>query len=462
MAHKHDMDSPSSITSRLQSGLNLIFGAFMMCIISVSHTLQALLHIICEPLQLISLPLHNASRIMLLRLGWSPVFAGMRFANMRLVVTGDHDAVAMSSAQDSVYLPLMNGACKGKPPKMVMGNHQVYADTFMIGYYMHTLNQADGGMVWALWKIFRAVPLGWASWGSGHMFLGFGAERDKKTMQEKIKTFPKREYTNLCFYPEGGLITPVLLNKANTYAEKNGLPVMENVMLPRTVAFTQTVAAFKQICGQEQDIFENEVIFRREGGMQSPKSGIELTPDGDVIDITIGYPKNTPWGRGDLYNMLDLVKYHSEPVDVHMHVRKYKLSDVGSTEKDMINWLYARWVEKDELMRDFKRTGKFHGEDQVKISLSMNRVLKDLALWAPFMAVFCAVIGFGGIRFAYMASTVFYMFMVTGAAVSATMTATIIIWVSGVCAAVVAAMYGFSPLLAVPLGLIPSKVSEAK
>ncbi len=41
-----------------------------------------------------------------------------------------------------------------------------------MSYHMHANNRADGTMMWAIWKTFLFIPLGWSSYMAGHIFLG--------------------------------------------------------------------------------------------------------------------------------------------------------------------------------------------------------------------------------------------------------------------------------------------------
>ena len=45
---------------------------------------------------------------------------------------------------------------------------------------------------------------------------------------------------------------------------------------------------------------------------------------------------------------------------VHMHWRRFKLSSIPlSSLEDFDKWLLARWVEKEALLEEYERTGRF-------------------------------------------------------------------------------------------------------
>jgi 1-acyl-sn-glycerol-3-phosphate acyltransferase len=64
----------------------------------------------------------------------------MKMANLEVVLTGDRPfGLDGTSTQ---YLPAPMGE-----PCIIMANHQSYADTFFLTYWLHTLNLADGAFM---------------------------------------------------------------------------------------------------------------------------------------------------------------------------------------------------------------------------------------------------------------------------------------------------------------------------
>jgi hypothetical protein len=74
-------------------------------------------------------------------------------------------------------------------------------------------------MMWCIWKTFIYLPLGWASWMCGHVFLG-GGPGDIQRLAAVTDAYRKNGYGPFCLYPEGAVLVPHLHEKSNAYAEK--------------------------------------------------------------------------------------------------------------------------------------------------------------------------------------------------------------------------------------------------
>ena len=72
-----------------------------------------------------------------------------------------------------------------------------------------------------------------------------------------------------------------------------------------------------------------------------------------IIDVTIGYPNGEP------LNLSDVIFGDRKPFQTTFHYRCYPVSDVPRAEDALLKWLYDRYVEKEDLLEVFYRTGKF-------------------------------------------------------------------------------------------------------
>ncbi|XP_063899977.1 lysocardiolipin acyltransferase 1-like [Zophobas morio] len=150
------------------------------------------------------------------------------------------------------------------------------------------------------------------------------------------------------------LINCIRLLLPVAYAKKLNYPVYKYVMLPRVGAFIAAVQRLK------------------EQGCQNIK------------DVTIGYSRSTPWGKKQIYNLLDALLIHAFPLRVHMHLRQFDISSVGETEEEMKFWLFKRFKEKDCLLYHFDIHQSFSSPDlspPMEISPSAKLVIKDLLFW---------------------------------------------------------------------------------
>ena len=56
--------------------------------------------------------------------------------------------------------------------------------------------------MWCIWHTFLYLPIGWASYWAGHIFLR-GGSRDHKALAEATGSFKKMGFRSYCIYPEG-------------------------------------------------------------------------------------------------------------------------------------------------------------------------------------------------------------------------------------------------------------------
>ena len=72
-----------------------------------------------------------------------------------------------------------------------------------------------------------------------------------------------------------------------------------------------------------------------------------------VIDITIGYPENSPL---DIFQVLSGRRPSCTTV---LYYRKYPISEVPTDEEQLLKWMYKRFEEKENLLETFYTRGEF-------------------------------------------------------------------------------------------------------
>ena len=120
-------------------------------------------------------------------------------------------------------------------------------------------------------------------------------------------------------FPEGTRIRPKKLARSQEFARARGLPLLENVLLPRSRGFIATLTHMR-----------NSV-------------------DG-VYDLTIGYPHGIPSIRHYAMGIMS---------EVHLHVRRYPSASLPLNREEQEAWLLQRFQEKDRLMAHFLRHKRF-------------------------------------------------------------------------------------------------------
>lgn len=72
-----------------------------------------------------------------------------------------------------------------------------------------------------------------------------------------------------------------------------------------------------------------------------------------VVDMTIGYR------NGNALDMLGMCVGYIEPQNIHVHFRAYPVSQIPQDSEDLLQWLYARYEEKEKLLDHFYKHGVF-------------------------------------------------------------------------------------------------------
>lgn len=73
-----------------------------------------------------------------------------------------------------------------------------------------------------------------------------------------------------------------------------------------------------------------------------------------MIDITIGYEK------GNALSLPIICSAWRPPCKVYLHFRRFPIEKIPRDGiKEVQDWLYDRWVEKEEMLDEFYQTGSF-------------------------------------------------------------------------------------------------------
>jgi len=240
----------------------------------------------------------------------------------------------------------------------ITANHQAYADSFVISYFLRCIGRANGGMLWVIWRSFIMFPLGWASKMCEHVFVGYGKDRDLEATVRGCQNLLKRGFESVVFFPEGSVKRPSTQRKSREYTQNNGLPDYHHVLCPKTGAFCVITEALKaQGCTE-------------------------------YVDITIGFSDASAVGRVWNANPLDLWAIFAvapEPQEVHFHVQRIPIAQIGESEEAQRAWLFAQFEVKDRLLDNFHRNGHFPGPSHTFVPGAVP-LLCDLCVWLAALA----------------------------------------------------------------------------
>ncbi|KAJ6896558.1 1-acyl-sn-glycerol-3-phosphate acyltransferase 5 [Populus alba x Populus x berolinensis] len=170
-------------------------------------------------------------------------------------------------------------------------------------------------------SLMKLPVFGWAF----HILEFISVERkwevDESNIHQMLSSFKDpRDPLWLALFPEGTDFTEQKCTRSKKYAAEHGLPILNNVLLPKTKGF--------YAC------------------MEDLRGSLDA-----VYDVTIGYKPRCP-------SLLDNV-FGVNPSEVHIHVRRIALGEIPTSEKEVSAWLTNTFQLKDQLLSDFYLQGHF-------------------------------------------------------------------------------------------------------
>lgn len=228
---------------------------------------------------------------------------------------------------------------------MVIVNHQSTGDVCTLMMCLQDKGTVVRKMMWLMDHVFKYTNFGLVSLIHGDFFIRQGkAHRDKQLVYLKDhldKFYYSRERKWIVLFPEGGFLRK-RRETSQAFAKKNDLPHLTHVTLPRLGA-TQVIL---KTLGPQQ---ENGTL----GTTFSGQTGSKLRGLQWVVDVTIAYPKARPM------DIQTWIFGYRQPTVTHVHYRIYPIKDVPVETEPLTDWLYQRFVEKEELLAHFYETGAF-------------------------------------------------------------------------------------------------------
>ncbi|XP_028858156.1 acyl-CoA:lysophosphatidylglycerol acyltransferase 1 [Denticeps clupeoides] len=229
---------------------------------------------------------------------------------------------------------------------MVIVNHQATGDVCTLMMCLQDKGTVVRKMMWLMDHVFKYTNFGLVSLIHGDFFIRQGkAHRDKQLVYLKDhldKYYCSRERKWIVLFPEGGFLRK-RRETSQAYAKKNDLPHLTHVTLPR-VGATQVI--LKTLAPQlENGNVGGESVAASQIGKAR---GLQW-----VIDVTIGYSQAKPM------DIQTWIFGYKQPTVTHVHYRIYPIKDVPVESEALTDWLYKRFVEKEELLNHFYETGSF-------------------------------------------------------------------------------------------------------
>uniref|UniRef100_A0A1Q3FG89 Putative lysophosphatidylglycerol acyltransferase 1 n=1 Tax=Culex tarsalis TaxID=7177 RepID=A0A1Q3FG89_CULTA len=280
---------------------------------------------------------------------------------------------------------------------LVIANHQSTSDVPLL---MATFNVKKGvlpNIMWIMDRLFKYTNFGAVSLLHQDFFIASGKSNRERSLHDLKKhltqSYIPRERKWMVLFPEGGFLRK-RKEVSQRFADKNNLPVLNNVTVPRVGAMKAIVDVLgspDSPCGGVASaripsaVVEDELERtsrqqqQQEESQQDDVSSTLInseainTDDCDnfkdspftklngklsdcleyILDITIGYPNGKPL---DLPN---IVHGFRNPCQTYLFYRLYRSSEVPRDSESLTRWLYDRFFEKEKLLEEFYRTGTF-------------------------------------------------------------------------------------------------------
>lgn len=232
------------------------------------------------------------------------------------------------------------------PERLVLiSNHQIYTDWLYLWWIAYTARM-HGYIYIILKQSLKWVPLiGPAMQMFGFIFVARKWVSDKARISYRLQKL-RKEFSDdvgnkylppmwLLIFPEGTNLSGNTRKHSAAWSAKSGIPDLKHALLPRSTGL--------RFCLEEL------------------KGTVEW-----IYDCTIAY-EGIPEGEygQDIFTLRSVYFLGRPPKSVNMYWRRYKISDLPvDDEEAMQKWVLDRWREKDVLLEEFHKTGRFPGESK--------------------------------------------------------------------------------------------------
>ncbi|KAH7689732.1 1-acylglycerol-3-phosphate O-acyltransferase protein [Dioscorea alata] len=204
---------------------------------------------------------------------------------------------------------------------LLLANHRTEVD-WMYLWDLALRKGFLGHIKYILKKSLMKLPI--FGWGF-QIFEFISVERkwesDELIMKKKLSAFKDpKDPLWLALFPEGTDYTEQKCLKSQQFAAENNLPILKNVLIPKTKGFYACLESLRNTLNA-------------------------------VYDVTIAYKHRCPTFIDNVFGV--------DPSEVHIHVKRISLNEIPTSEEEAAAWLIERFHLKDHLLSDFAALGYF-------------------------------------------------------------------------------------------------------
>ncbi|KAI9229479.1 MAG: acyltransferase-domain-containing protein, partial [Piptocephalis tieghemiana] len=215
-----------------------------------------------------------------------------------------------------------------KESAMVIANHQSFVDFYLI----HSL--ALRRRILSYCKYFakdslKYIPFfGWGMWLMGMMYIKRNWLHDRRNINNMFQRVREDQPPIwLISYLEGTRVTPEKLAESKAFAKSRCLPILNNLLLPRTKGFCECIRQLRDT--HVQHLYDLTIVYTHQ------KDGVGISPS--LVRVHTG-------SLGKEYSF-------------HVYVRRFPLKDLPTEDDALTQWIYRLYQEKDEYLQRVKDQG---------------------------------------------------------------------------------------------------------
>ncbi|XP_050213322.1 probable 1-acyl-sn-glycerol-3-phosphate acyltransferase 4 [Mercurialis annua] len=243
---------------------------------------------------------------------------------------------------------------------LLIANHRTEVD-WMYLWNLALRKGFLGSMKYILKSSLMKLPI--FGWGF-HILEFISVDRkwevDEPVMRQMLSTFKDpRDSLWLALFPEGTDFTEKKCIASQKFAAEVGLPVLKNVLLPKSRGFCVCL----------------EVL---QGSLDA------------VYDVTIAYKHQRPTFLDNVFGV--------DPAEVHMHIKRISIDDIPASDSEAASWLMNTFQHKDDLLSEFRTHGHFPKERR-EAEISTLRCLINITIVVSLTAIFTYLTLFSSIWF---------------------------------------------------------------